>query len=168
MSFNRLLVLGMTLALLAAACGGWGVADADADADAGSAEGGSSGLGFADVDADAGPSGTVPLVKSTKPSVPSGTSSGDLMTTSEVMEDLAARRGVPLDAVVLVSEQQVTWPSGALGCPQAGMSYTQALVPGGRIVLKVNDMNFFYHSGRTGAFFYCENPLSGSLEHPDA
>jgi hypothetical protein len=157
MTVRRLLVLGMGLAIVASACG---VQDPGG--------GGSPSSGLADADADPDTSGTVPLVDSIKPSVPSGTSSGDIMTASSAIKDLATRRGVPLDAVVLVAEQQVTWPSGALGCPRAGMSYTQALVAGGRIVLSVDDVSFFYHSGRTGAFFYCENPLSASPEHPDA
>ena len=147
----------MGLAIVAGACGVQGPGG-----------GGSLGSGLADADADADPSGTVTSVDSIKPSVPSGTTSGDLVTASAVMQDLAVRLGVPLERVVLVSEQQVTWSSGALGCPQPDMSYTQALVPGGRIVLGVDDVNFFYHSGRTGAFFYCENPLSASPEHPDA
>jgi hypothetical protein len=157
MTFRRLLVLGMGLAIVAGACGVLGPGG-----------GGSLGSGLADADADADPSGTVTSVDSIKPSVPSGTNSGDLVAVSAVMQDLAVRVGVPLERVILVSEQQVTWPSGALGCPQPGMSYTQALVPGGRIVLSVDDVNFFYHSGRTGGFFYCENPLSASPEHPDA
>ena len=153
------MVLGLTLVMIASACGTRGFADADADAGAGSAGSESQGLGS---------SSTVTSVDSIKPSVPSGTNSGDLVTASAVMQDLAVRLGLPLERVSLVSEQQVTWPSGALGCPQPDMSYTQALVPGGRIVLGVDDVNFFYHSGRTGAFFYCENPLSASPEHPDA
>jgi hypothetical protein len=153
----------MGLAIVASACGVQG-----------SGGGGSSGseLGDADADADADadtdPSGTVTSVDSIKPGVSSGTTSGGLVTASAVMQDLAVRLEVPLERVILVSEQQVTWPSGALGCPQPDMGYTQALIPGGRIVLGVDDVNFFYHSGRTGAFFYCENPLSASPEHPDA
>jgi hypothetical protein len=153
MTFRRLLVLGMGLAIVASACGVQG-----------SGGGGSSGSELADAD----PSGTVTSVDSIKPGVSSGTTSGGLATVSAVKQDLAVRLEVPLERVILVSEQQVSWPSGALGCPESDMGYTQALVPGGRIVLGVDDVNFFYHSGRTGAFFYCENPLSASPEHPDA
>ncbi len=120
------MVLGLTLVMIASACGTRGFADADADAGAGSAGSESQGLGS---------SSTVTSVDSIKPSVPSGTNSGDLVTASAVMQDLAVRLGLPLERVSLVSEQQVTWPSGALGCPQPDMSYTQALVPGGRIAV---------------------------------
>ena len=49
-----------------------------------------------------------------------------------IVADLAERgaAGEP----VLVSAESVTWPNGALGCPQPGMSYTQAVVDGMRVV----------------------------------
>ena len=43
-----------------------------------------------------------------------------------------------VEDVTVVSYEDVTWPDGALGCPEPGMSYTQALVPGARLVLEAD------------------------------
>lgn len=72
--------------------------------------------------------------------------------------DLAARLGVDESAVRVVSIQEVTWSDGSFGCPQPGMSYTQAIVSGSLIVLEVNGASYEYHSGASGDPFYCANP----------
>ncbi len=72
--------------------------------------------------------------------------------------DLAAHLGVPADAVTVVSLEEVTWPDGSLGCPQPGMSYTQALVPGQRLVLAAEGREFSYHAGREPEFRRCDRP----------
>jgi len=69
--------------------------------------------------------------------------------------DLAQRLGVDPGEVVLSGAQPVTWRSGALGCPEPGMSYTQALVPGTVIYLKVDTMIHAYHARVAGQPFYC-------------
>ena len=71
------------------------------------------------------------------------------------MKDLAHRLDVPLDTVVLSGARQVTWRSGALGCPEPGMTYTQALVPGSVIYLRVYDMLHAYHATLGAEPFYC-------------
>jgi hypothetical protein len=67
-----------------------------------------------------------------------------------VAADAARRFGVAENAVVLVREERVTWPDGALGCPEPGRLYTQALVPGYRIVAKSGDRELLYHSDESG------------------
>ena len=69
--------------------------------------------------------------------------------------DLAQRLDVPLDTVVLSGARQVTWRSGALGCPEPGMNYTEALVPGSVIYLQVDNMIHAYHAKIGGEPFYC-------------
>lgn len=71
------------------------------------------------------------------------------------MTDLAQRLDVPLDSVVLSGARQVTWRSGALGCPKPGMNYTEALVPGSVIYLQVDNMIHAYHAKIGGEPFYC-------------
>jgi hypothetical protein len=71
------------------------------------------------------------------------------------MRDLAKRLDAPLDTVVLSGARQVTWRSGALGCPEPGMNYTQALVPGSVIYLRVYDRLHAYHAKLGGEPFYC-------------
>ena len=70
-------------------------------------------------------------------------------------EDLAQRLDVPPDSVVLSGARQVTWRSGALGCPEPGMNYTEALVPGSVIYLQVDNMFYAYHAKFAGQPFYC-------------
>jgi len=71
------------------------------------------------------------------------------------MNDLAQRLDVPLDTVVLSGARQVTWRSGALGCPEPGMNYTDALVHGAVIYLQVDNMTHAYHAKIGGEPFYC-------------
>ena len=39
-------------------------------------------------------------------------------------QDLAGRLGVDIDAIKIKVARQITWRSGALGCPKPGMNYT--------------------------------------------
>jgi hypothetical protein len=57
--------------------------------------------------------------------------------------------------ISLVSIQSVTWRSGALGCPKPGMMYTQALVPGVLVLLKVGESIYRYHASVAGTPTYC-------------
>lgn len=72
--------------------------------------------------------------------------------------DLAAFLGIPEGDIELVERAEVVWSDGSLGCPQPGMSYTQALVDGSRIVLEAGGAEYEYHSGAGRAPFLCLNP----------
>lgn len=76
----------------------------------------------------------------------------------EAMSDFAERQGVDVDEVVVAGYAEVTWPDGSLGCPQPGVMYTQALVPGQQLVLQVGDTTASYHAGDGTAFAYCASP----------
>ncbi len=78
--------------------------------------------------------------------------------TAEAIRDLSDRLGVPSGEIEVVKESSVTWRDGSMGCPKEGMMYTQALVEGTLIVLRVNGKNYQYHSGKGRPPFYCENP----------
>ena len=69
--------------------------------------------------------------------------------------ELAQRLGIEPESITLSEASQVNWRSGALGCPKPGMSYTQALVPGSLIFLKVGDEIHAYHAKHGGKPFYC-------------
>ncbi|MGN6218697.1 MAG: hypothetical protein ACTHNQ_04270 [Microbacterium sp.] len=71
-----------------------------------------------------------------------------------IVADLAARgvTGTP----VLVSAVAVTWNSGALGCPQPGNSYTQAVVDGMRVIVDVDGTSYDYRFGRSDSPRLCE------------
>lgn len=76
----------------------------------------------------------------------------------QAMKDLAKQTGIPLDQITLVSNESVTWPDGALGCPQPGMAYMQVLVDGSRIILSAGGKTYEYHSGDRRGAFLCTNP----------
>lgn len=72
--------------------------------------------------------------------------------------DLAQRRQVAVEEVTVAGHAEVTWSDGSIGCPQKGMQYTMALVPGEQLILQVGDTYASYHKGRQAAFSYCANP----------
>jgi hypothetical protein len=73
--------------------------------------------------------------------------------------ELAAQQGVKASDVKVVSAQAVNWPNGALGCPQPGMMYTQAIVPGYRVELEAAGKRFAYHASTKGGFRLCDSKL---------
>jgi hypothetical protein len=88
------------------------------------------------------------------------TPTGPRGTTEELaaLADLAQRQGVDVAAITVVSTDEVTWRDGSIGCPQPDMNYTQALVPGVRVVLELDGARYEYHAGGARSIFLCENP----------
>jgi hypothetical protein len=76
--------------------------------------------------------------------------------------DAARRIGLAADSFELVGAERVTWRDGSLGCPQPGMSYTMALVPGYRIRLHGAGQLLDYHASVRGALLLC--PADRSVE----
>lgn len=106
------------------------------------------------------PPGTLPAA-STPPATTDGAggsrpASDD--TTASAIDDLAGRIGVAPDAITVVSDERVTWRDGSIGCPRPGMSYTQALLPGRRLILSSGGQTYAYHAARTGPLAYCATP----------
>ena len=71
------------------------------------------------------------------------------------IDDAAQRTSTRAADVVVVSAGSVTWSDGSLGCPQPGMNYTMALVPGYRILVQAGGQVLRYHAGRRGAVQFC-------------
>lgn len=69
--------------------------------------------------------------------------------------DAASRLNVDPGTVEVASAQQVTWSDGSFGCPEDGMIYTQALVPGYRVILRAGGQVFDYHAAANGHFVLC-------------
>lgn len=72
-----------------------------------------------------------------------------------ILADLSAR-GLATDQVELVSARGVTWNDGSLGCPRPGRSYTQALVNGMQVVVRVEGRTFDYRFGSSDQPRLCE------------
>jgi hypothetical protein len=85
---------------------------------------------------------------------------GQVVTTlqsaiDDALTDAARRTGFKRTELEVLSAEAVTWSDGSLGCPQPGMMYTQALVPGFRIRLRAGAETLDYHAGRRGAPMLC-------------
>ena len=60
--------------------------------------------------------------------------------------DLAKRRGISDEKIVLKHAEAVTWPDTSLGCPQESRMYAQVVTPGYRLVLSDGTTDFEYHT----------------------
>ncbi|MAU00441.1 MAG: hypothetical protein CL608_25140 [Anaerolineaceae bacterium] len=76
----------------------------------------------------------------------------------QAMTDLSERVGADVEDIELVSLLEVTWRDGSIGCPEPGVAYTMALVPGQQLILRVNGEEYHYHSGKNSIFKYCGDP----------
>jgi hypothetical protein len=74
------------------------------------------------------------------------------------ISDLARETGVDPDDIGVVAHDPVTWRDGSLGCPEPGKMYTQALVDGYRIVLRVDGKDVTYHGATGRPPFRCDHP----------
>lgn len=90
---------------------------------------------------------------------PPANKGGKAETQAKLVEaaqtDLAQRLGVTSDEIQMVKVEPVMWPDGSLGCPEPGMMYTQAIVPGYRITLSAGGQEYDYHADQKTAFL-CE------------
>jgi hypothetical protein len=117
------------------------------------------------------PTPTTPAATGTSPGVtaspsPSGGSAelpDDLRTRPAVaaaIADTAERAKADPAEVVIAAWSPVTFNDGSMGCPKKGMSYTQSLVEGELLLLRVDSSLFQYHAPTGGPFAYCANPSS--------
>lgn len=62
-------------------------------------------------------------------------------------EALANWLGISSEEIEVIRVEEVEWPDTSLGCPEPGMVYAQVIVPGCRVVMRVGDEVYEYHSG---------------------
>jgi hypothetical protein len=65
---------------------------------------------------------------------------------------LADELGVPASDITFEEIEQVDWPDGCLGIHQPDMMCTQAIVPGYRVILSVDDQLYEYHTNLDGTY----------------
>src|SRR6478735_3450429 len=82
----------------------------------------------------------------------------------KVRAELASEQGVSAADVKVISAESVNWPNGALGCPKPGRMYTQAIVPGYRILLEAGGKRFTYNASTRGGYKRCDNALGGTFK----
>jgi hypothetical protein len=78
---------------------------------------------------------------------------------ADVLADASTLTGLPITELVVLRDQAVTWPDGSLGCPEPGVVYTQALVPGYWVVLDAGGEPLDYRVGAGGTFVRCDDAL---------
>ncbi len=83
----------------------------------------------------------------------------------EALQDAAKRSSLPRAQLRVVDAEFVTWADGAAGCPEPGMMYTQALVPGVRIRIQAGAQLLNYHGARRGGVAFCP---AGRVSAPSA
>lgn len=74
----------------------------------------------------------------------------------QAIAHLAGRLRVDPVEIEVIRSEEITWSDGSLGCPQPGMSYTQAMVDGYRVILGHDGRIYPYH-GAEGPPFLCES-----------
>ena len=75
--------------------------------------------------------------------------------TEAVLADASKRTGIEAAKLEVLESAWVTWPDGSLGCPQPGMNYTMALVPGYRIRIRADHQVLNYHASARGYWVLC-------------
>lgn len=90
---------------------------------------------------------------------PAPTQTGPLDDRSQAaVDDLAERLGIDAAEIEVGPLEEVTWTDGSIGCPEPGKHYTQAMVPGARLILTVDGQTYAYHGKNDEPLFYCDNP----------
>lgn len=98
---------------------------------------------------------TVPTTSENETNTMPTSEQEQLPIVAPARDDLAQRLGVDPEQLEVISAEEVTWPDGSLGCPEPGMSYTQALVDGSKVVLEHDGRVYVYHAGDDGEPFLC-------------
>jgi len=97
-------------------------------------------------------------------------------TTSSEARDRAFRAAAtqlskdvnaPRDSIAGVSQDEMTWRDSCLGCARTGESCAQVLTPGYRVVLRVSDATYEYHTDLGGKARLCgQNPSPSGAVAP--
>ena len=73
-----------------------------------------------------------------------------------IMADLEGRTGADRSQFTLIRAESVIWNDGALGCPEPGQMYTQAVIDGYHVVIEYDGESNDYRATETGYFKLCK------------
>ena len=98
-----------------------------------------------------------PPASSSPPPGASSTASPDARRTAfrAAANELSRQVNAPVDSIAGVSQDETTWNDSCLGCPQTGENCAQVLTPGYRVVLRVSDATYEYHTDLGGRAKLC-------------
>lgn len=105
------------------------------------------------------------------PTLPAGAVNGALEIGADVVRQttafLATQTGVDAGQLQVQSAEAVEWPDGSLGCPEPGMMYTQAIVPGYRLTFTDGSRTYEVHTNSDGTnAVLCENGRPVNIGQP--
>ncbi len=105
------------------------------------------------------------------PTLPAGAVNGALEIGADVLRQttafLATQTGVDAGQLQVQRAEAVEWPDGSLGCPEPGMMYTQAIVPGYRITFTDGSRTYEVHTNSDGTnAVLCENGRPVNIGQP--
>jgi hypothetical protein len=112
------------------------------------------------------------------PPPPSSTTYPPASTTSNAARQNAFRAAssqlsrdvnAPTDSIAGVSQDEMTWRDSCLGCAKTGESCTQVMTPGYRVVLRVGEATYEYHTDLGGIARLCSQspvPAGGYVAVP--
>ena len=75
-----------------------------------------------------------------------------------ILSDVATATGTDVAEVTVIQSESKRWSSGALGCPEPGQMYTQAIVDGYQVVIEYGEERFDYRATVDGFFRLCTGP----------
>jgi hypothetical protein len=97
-----------------------------------------------------------PVVDAVPESGPTSPPTADLQSIiAAATRSAALQLGIAPETIEVVRAERVTWSDGSVGCPAPGMQYTQALVPGYRVILRAEGQELDYHAAANGHFALC-------------
>jgi len=71
------------------------------------------------------------------------------------LQDAAQRTRLDTAQLRVALAETVTWPDGAIGCPEPGRQYAQVLVSGYRIRITAGTETLEYHGSVRGQVMFC-------------
>jgi hypothetical protein len=87
---------------------------------------------------------------------PNVTTTGGLQAQVDwALQDAAQRTRLDTAQLRVALAEAVTWPDGALGCPEPGRQYAQVLVSGYRIRITAGSETLEYHGSVRGQVMFC-------------
>ena len=74
----------------------------------------------------------------------------------KIYADLVEQETLRREDIEVERSESVIWSDGSLGCPEPGVMYTQAQVPGYWIVLRSGGKQYDYRASEKGQFRRCK------------
>lgn len=153
----------LAAATVVAGCSSVGIGSSGTPTGPASPPAGAAGRSAAPPTAPGEPPGTATPTRPPVPSIPPPTNSAAVDTSAipeatlqAIFADAAARTGTTVGPGDVIRAEPTTWPDGSLGCPVPGQAYTQALVSGYWVVLRVAGLELDYRATARGGIRFCE------------